>query len=155
MIERDVRKLDGFTFDLAPFGYATIRIDAPSLHLATKPPDDSAYTYTGLITEPRAGHGEKDGQMYLLWGLNASPEWDHDDLYRSKAQDFTCGASTFVSSVTNEAPNGLAYRIMRHEDLGLDHHARYWYRIVPVFKNGRRGEPSVPFSGITRGDESP
>ena len=60
----------------------------------------------------------------------------------------------FVSSVTNEAPDGLAYRIMRHEDLGLDHHARYWYRIVPVFKDGSRGEPSAPFGGVTRGDES-
>ena len=154
VIERDVRKLDGFAFDLAPFGYATIRIDAPSLRFATRPPDNSAYAYTGLISEPRAGHGEKNGQMYLLWGVNASPEWDHDDLYRSSKRDFTCDASTFVSSITNEAPNGLAYRIMRHEDLGIDHHARYWYRIVPVFKDGSRGEPSAPFGGITRGDES-
>ena len=155
MIERDVRKLDGFAFDLAPFGYATIRIDSPKLRFKTRPPKTSPYAYSGLITEPRAGHGAKDGQMYLLWGVNASPRWDHDDLYRSKEQDFKCDASTFVSSVTNEAPNGLAYRIMRHEDLGLDHHARYWYRIVPVFKDGGRGEPSAPFGGITRGDESP
>ena len=57
--------------------------------------------------------------------------------------------------MTNEAPQGIAYRNMRYEDLGLKPHARYWYRIVPVFKDGRRGEPTAAFSGLTRARLAP
>ncbi len=156
-IEYDLEPLamvegDG-TFNLAlePFGFATIRLD-DGRRLITSSPDtyDAPYAYSGLITRPHAGHGEKDGQLYVLWGVNAAPDFDHDELYRSERADFTCDTTTFVSSVTNEAPNGISYRIMRYEDLGLKSHTRYWYRIVPVFKDGRRGTPSTTFSGLTR-----
>ena len=141
VIERDVRKLDGFAFDLAPFGYATIRIDAPSLRFATRPPDDSAYAYTGLITAPRAGHGEKDGQMYVLWGAEMSPDFDHYELWRD---------GKFLANVTNEAPDGVAYRVARYEDLGLPTHSRHEYRIRKVWKDGRKDPLCEPFYGLTR-----
>ena len=141
VIERDVRKLDGFAFDLAPFGYATIRIDAPSLRFATRPPDDTAYAYTGLITAPRAGHGEKDGQMYILWGAEMSPDFDHYELWRD---------GKFLANVTNEAPDGVAYRVARYEDLGLPTHSRHEYRIRKVWKDGRKDPLCEPFYGITR-----
>ena len=141
VIERDGRKLDGFTFDLAPFGYATIRIDAPSLRFATRPPDDSAYAYTGLITEPRAGHGGKDGQMYILWGAEMSPDFDHYELW--------CDGK-FLANVTNEAPDGVAYRVAHYEDLGLPTHSRHEYRIRKVWKDGRKDPLCEPFYGLTR-----
>ena len=145
VIERDVRKLDGFSFDLAPFGYATIRIDAPSLRLATRPPDDSAYAYTGLITAPRAGHGEKDGQMYILWGAEMSSDFSHYELWRD---------GKFLANVTNEAPNGVSYRVARYEDLGLPSHSRHEYRIRKVWKDGRKDALGEPFFGLTRGEEN-
>ena len=141
VIERDVRKLDGFEFDLAPFGYATIRIDAPSLRFATKSPDDSAYAYTGLITAPRAGHGGKDGQMYVLWGAEMSPDFDHYELWRD---------GKFLANVTNEAPDGVAYRVARYEDLVLPTHSRHEYRIRKVWKDGRKDPLGEPFWGLTR-----
>ena len=141
VIERDVLKLDGFSFDLAPFGYATVRIDAPSLRFKTRPPDDSAYAYTGLITAPRAGHGEKDGQMYLLWGADMSPDFDHYELWRD---------GKFLANVTNEAPNGVSYRVARYEDLGLPTHSRHEYKLRSVYKDGKKGEWSEKFEGLTR-----
>ena len=141
VIERDVLKLDGFAFDIAPFGYATIRIDAPSLRFATKSPDDSAYAYTGLITAPRAGHGGKDGQMYVLWGAEMSPDFDHYELWRD---------GKFLANVTNEAPDGVAYRVARYEDLGLPTHSRHEYRIRKVWKDGRKDPLCEPFYGLTR-----
>ena len=146
VIERDVRKLDGFEFDLAPFGYATIRIDAPSLRFATKSPDDSAYAYTGLITAPRAGHGGKDGQMYVLWGAEMSPDFDHYELWRD---------GKFLANVTNEAPDGVAYRVARYEDLGLPTHSRHEYRIRKVWKDGRKDPLGEPFWGLTRAMATP
>ena len=144
-LERDVRKLGGFAFDLAPFGSATIRIDAPSLRFATRPPDDSAYAYTGLITAPRAGHGGKNGQMYVLWGAELSPNFDHYELWRD---------GKFLANVTNEAPDGVAYRIARYEDLGLPPHSRHEYRIRKVWKDGRKDPLGAPFYGLTRGHEN-
>lgn len=145
VIERDVRKLGGFAFDLAPFGSATIRIDAPSLRFATRPPDDSAYAYTGLITAPRAGHGGKNGQMYVLWGAELSPNFDHYELWRD---------GKFLANVTNEAPDGVAYRIARYEDLGLPPHSRHEYRIRKVWKDGRKDPLGASFYGLTRGREN-
>ena len=145
VIERDVRKLGGFAFDLAPFGSATIRIDAPSLRFATRPPDDSAYAYTGLITAPRAGHGGKNGQMYVLWGAELSPNFDHYELWRD---------GKFLANVTNEASDGVAYRIARYEDLGLPPHSRHEYRIRKVWKDGRKDPLGAPFYGLTRGREN-
>ena len=103
------------------------------------PPPD----WTGLIERPRAGHGEKDGQMYLLWGADMSPDFDHYELWRD---------GEFLADVRNETPDGIPYRVARYEDLGLPTHSRHVYKVRSVYKDGRRGEWSV-FAGITRQGE--
>ena len=141
---------DSFALTFAPFGFATVRLDNGTEIPTVADTDDAPYAYSGLIARPRAGQGEKDGQLYVLWGVNAAPDFDHDELYRAEVPDFVCDATTFVASVTNEAPQGIPYRIMRYEDLGLKTHTRYWYKIVPVYKDGRRGAATAAFSGLTR-----
>jgi len=97
--------------------------------------------WTGLIEKPRAGHGEKDGQMYLLWGAEMSPAFSHYELYRD---------GTFLASVTNEVPGGIPYRVARYEDLGLPTHSRHEYRIRKVWKDGKMDACGEPFHGLTR-----
>ena len=97
--------------------------------------------WTGLIEKPRAGHGEKDGQMYLLWGAEMSPDFDHYELYRD---------GKFLANVTNEVPDGIPYRVARYEDLGLPTHSRHEYRLRKVWKDGRKDELGEPFHGLTR-----
>lgn len=97
--------------------------------------------WTGLIEKPRAGHGEKDGQMYLLWGAEMSPDFDHYELYRD---------GKFLANVKNEVPDGIPYRVARYEDLGLPTHSRHEYRLRKVWKDGRKDELCEPFYGLTR-----
>jgi len=97
--------------------------------------------WTGLIEKPRAGHGEKDGQMYILWGAEMSPAFDHYELWRD---------GKFLTNVTNEAPNGIHYRVARYEDKGLPMHSRHEYRIRKVWKDGRKDPLGEPFYGLTR-----
>ena len=97
--------------------------------------------WTGLIEKPRAGHGEKDGQMYILWGAEMSSDFDHYELWRD---------GKFLANVTNEVHNGLPYRIARYEDLGLPTHSRHEYRIRKVWKDGRKDPLGEPFYGLTR-----
>jgi hypothetical protein len=97
--------------------------------------------WTGLIEKPRAGHGEKDGQMYLLWGAEMLPDFDHYELWRD---------GKFLANVHNEAPDGIPYRVARYEDLGLPSHSRHEYRLRKVWKDGRRDDFGEPFSGLTR-----
>ena len=104
--------------------------------VAEPPPD-----WTGLIEKPRAGHGEKDGQMYILWGAEMSPDFDHYELWRD---------GKFLANVKNEAPNGIPYRVARYEDKGLPTHSRHEYRIRKVWKDGRKDPLGEPFCGLTR-----
>ena len=104
--------------------------------VAEPPPD-----WTGLIEKPRAGHGEKDGQMYILWGAEMSPDFDHYELWRD---------GKFLANVTNEVHNGLPYRVARYEDKGLPTHSRHEYRIRKVWKDGRQDPLGEPFCGFTR-----
>ena len=97
--------------------------------------------WTGLIEKPRAGHGEKDGQMYVLWSAEMSPEFSHYELYRD---------GKFLANVTNEVYAGIPYRVARYEDLGLPTHSRHEYRIRKVWKDGRKDELGEPFFGLTR-----
>ena len=103
----------------------------------TEPPP----AWTGLIEKPRAGHGEKDGQMYLLWGAEMSPGFSHYELYRD---------GKFLTNVTNEVHEGIPYRVARYEDLGLPTHSRHEYRIRKVWENGKMDVLSEPFCGLTR-----
>ena len=104
--------------------------------VAEPPPE-----WTGLIEEPRAGHGEKDGQMYVLWGAEMSPDFDHYELYRD---------GKFLANITNEAPDGIPYRVARYEDTGLPTHSRHGYQLCKVWKDGRKDALSEPFYGLTR-----
>ena len=97
--------------------------------------------WTGLIEKPRAGHGEKDGQMYILWGAEMSPAFDHYELWRD---------GKFLANVTNEVHHGIPYRVARYEDLGLPTHSRHEYRIRKVWKDGRKDPLGEPFYGLTR-----
>ena len=97
--------------------------------------------WTGLIEKPRAGHGEDDGQMYVLWGAEMSPGFDHYELYRD---------GKFLANVTNEVPDGIPYRVARYEDTGLPTHSRHEYRLRKVWKDGRKDELGEPFYGLTR-----
>ena len=64
-------------------------------------------------------------------------------------------AVAVLADVRTESPDGIPYRNTRHEDRGLKTHARYFYKVRPVFTGGRRGEFTEVFSGLTRsvGDE--
>ena len=88
-----------------------------------------------------AGPTEKDGQMYVLWSAEMSPEFSHYELYRD---------GKFLANVTNEVYAGIPYRVARYEDLGLPTHSRHEYRIRKVWKDGRKDELGEPFFGLTR-----
>ena len=104
-------------------------------------PDSADDGWTGLLDAPRASHGEKDGQLYLLWGADLSSAFSHYELYRN---------GVFLTNVFNEAPGRLPYRVARYEDVGLATHAEYAYRIRKVMKDGAKGDLSLPFVGRTR-----
>lgn len=110
-------------------------------HVSRDTESDMPQGWTGLIEKPRAGHGEKDGQMYLLWGAEMSPEFSHYELHRDGG---------FLANVTNEVHDGIPYRVARYEDLGLPTHSRHEYRMRKVWKDGRKDAFCEPFSGVTR-----
>ena len=79
--------------------------------------------------------------MYILWGAEMSPDFDHYELYRD---------GKFLANVTNEVPDGIPYRVARYEDTGLPTHTRHEYRLRKVWKDGSKGELGEPFYGVTR-----
>ena len=113
-------------------------------------PACDGYVYTGLVTHPRAIHGEADGQLYLEWGAKLDPDFDHYELYRSTEPGFECSQDTFVGEVRNEVHDGIPYRVARYVDTGLESHRMYYYRIRPVSQNGTPGPFSEEFSAKTR-----
>ena len=104
-------------------------------------PEPDGDGWTGLVEAPRAGHGEKDGQLYLLWKADLSPQLSHYEVWRD---------GTFVASVTNEAPAGIPYRVARYEDTACGSHTTVTYRIRKVLTDGTKGAFSAPFTGLTR-----
>ena len=134
--------------DLKPFQYATVRI-ANGRKIAFAPPDDRDFKYTGLITAPKATHGERLGQLYLEWGLDPSPDFDHWELYRGETPDFPRDAAHFVDKVRPHVLAGLAFAVNRYDDRGLKTHTRYHYAIRTVRKSGEKG-PFHTFSAMTR-----
>ena len=113
---------------------------SPALSAANFP-EPNGDGWTGLIEAPRAGHGEEDGQLYLLWGADLSPSFSHYELYRDGA---------FAAIVTNEVYAGIPYRVARFEDRGRGTHSNHTYRVRKVMGDGTKGEFSEPFSGLTR-----
>ena len=114
---------------------------APASSRGAFPEQAASDPWTGLIDAPRAGHGEDDGQMYLLWGAETDPAFDRYELYRDGA---------FVANVTNEVHDGVPFRVARHVDTGLGSHRRYEYALRKVWKDGAKGPLSAPFRGLTR-----
>ena len=147
VIEENGDLLDGGELSIEPFAFATVRIEGNGElgtgngKVAFAPPVYDGYEYTGLITRPRATHGEKDGQLYLEWGADMSRNFDHYELWRD---------GKFLASVTNEAPDGIPYRNARYEDTELPTHSRHVYKVRSVYKDGEKGKWSEDFSGLTR-----
>ena len=139
VIEEDVKALADGDITIEPFAFATVRI--PGVATTPKPATEDGYAYTGLITRPRAVHGEKDGQLYLEWGADMAPDFDHYELWRD---------GKFLANVTNEAPDGITYRNARYEDTGLPTHTRHAYRVRSVYRGREAGEWSEEFLGLTR-----
>ncbi|MBR4370616.1 MAG: hypothetical protein IKS92_06180, partial [Victivallales bacterium] len=109
------------------------------LHAAFAP------VYTGLIDAPCAIHGEKDGQLYVLWGKSPLPNLHHYEIHRSTEAGFTPSSETLVATV-EPGP----YCIERIEELGLNTHVCYFHRIRAVDVNGMVGPFSGEFSAWTR-----
>ena len=97
--------------------------------------------WTGLLETPQATHGERDGQLYLQWGAEMSPAFDHYELLRDDG---------IRVNVTNEAPLGIPYRVARYVDLEAGTHTTRTYRVRKVWKDGRKEAFSAPFVGKTR-----
>ena len=123
---------------LKPYQYATVRI-SNGKKLVLQPADDSAFKYTGLISEPKAIHGERLGQIYLEWGLDPSPAFDHWELYRGESADFPRDQAHFVANVKPDVIKGLAFAVNRFDDRGLKTHTRYHYAIRTVHTDGTKG----------------
>ena len=135
-----------------PFGTATFRYRGLSIkeEEVTEPerglsPAPIGSWYTGLIAEPRACCGEKDGQLYLIWGQNMDDNLSHYELYRSRESGFLPERRSFLTRV-EPGP----YRVGLFEDTALSTHTRYYYRLRAVSKEGVPGPFSREFSGITR-----
>ena len=104
-----------------------------------------APAYTGLIDAPCAIHGEKDGQLYVLWGKSSLPNLHHYEIHRSTEAGFTPSSETLVA-IVESGP----YCVERFEELGLDTHVCYFHRIRAVDANGKFGPFSGEFSAWTR-----
>ena len=136
-------------------GFTSYRLGAGSVKLTERParevlgtdgaPAPIGSVYTGLITQPRAAAGERDGYLYLLWGANMEDDLSHYELYRSEEPDFEVGDTTFVAKVLPEE-----YREGRYVDEGLKTHTRYFYRVRAVNRAGQAGPLSDVFSAWTK-----
>ena len=149
IVENDIEEIKDGRIAVKPYEYVTLRI-APERKVAFAEPTSDGYVYTGLVTRPRAIHGGDDGQLYLEWGANMEPDFDHYELYRSAESGFECSPATFVANVENEAYDGIPYRVARYEDTGLASHRRYYYRVRSVKTDGTKGALSEEFGAVTR-----
>ena len=101
--------------------------------------------YTGLVDKPKAVSGEKDGQIYLLWGKNRERNLSHYELYRGETEDFKVNKKSFVSKVYPEQ-----FVVGRYVDEGLKTNHRYYYKVRAVNKKGVKGPLSFAFSAKTK-----
>ena len=74
------------------------------------PPAPIGSIHTGLVTIPRAAHGDNPDHLYLEWGQNMESDLSHYELYRSEKQGFTPDESNFVQKV-EQGP----YRVVAFE----------------------------------------
>ena len=136
-------------------GFLTYRIGENDISVNRKKPTEYQKSenepmpigsdYTGLISSPRAAHGENDGHLYLLWGANTEDSFSHYKLYRSTTPGFDIGDDTFVADIY---PEGFC--VGRYVDENLEKHTCYYYRVCAVNKNGICGKFSDEFSAYTK-----
>ena len=119
--------------------------DAQNYRVKEDPHAAFAPAYTGLIDAPCAIHGEKDGQLYVLWGKSPLPNLHHYEIHCSTEAGFTPSSATLVATVEPGE-----YCVERFEELGLDTHVCYYHRIRAVDVNGMAGPFSGEFSAWTR-----
>ena len=134
-------------------GFITLKINTLPIKCredvaATGNPAPIGSVYTGLITDPMAGHSENPGQLYLLWGKNMEENLSHYELYRSETDGFIPSADNFVANVELED-----YRVSRYIDTGLKNDCLYFYRVRAVNTDGDKGSFSKQFCGRTRVDD--
>lgn len=134
-LERDKTVLEGPSFDIKPFAFATMRITKDGLEIPFAKPSEK---WTGLIVRPRAFAGGLKGQLYLLWG--AEDGVDEYELYRDGKK---------IAVVKRETEDGIKLMNVRYDDRGLEPGREYEYRVRPVLPGGA-GKPGAPFRGKTR-----
>ena len=129
-------RIDGYKFKFGKEKKITPSLDKP-LPIGS--------FYTGLVDKPKAVSGEKDGQIYLLWGKNREKNLSHYQLFRSENPDFKANNKTFIANVLPEP-----YVVGRYSDEGLKINTRYYYKVRAVNKNGVKGDLSETFSAKTK-----
>ena len=101
--------------------------------------------YRGLIDAPRAHFGDTPDMLYLQWGQNPEANLSHYELYRGETPNFAVGEKTRVA-IVQPGP----YVTVPFEDKGLKPHTTYYYRVIAVDRDGRKGPASDVCAGITR-----
>jgi hypothetical protein len=132
-----------YTYKIGDFKIKNQKQEKP--RLSKEKPLPIGSHYTGLIDKPKAANGEKNGQIYLLWGANKESNLSHYELYRSITPNFKANTKTFVAKVYPEP-----YVVARYSDEGLKDYTRYYYKVRAVNKNGARGDLSEEFSAKTK-----
>ncbi len=148
LLKTDETPLDNYPEEIN--GFITVKIDGePIKHSkeerSLENPAPIGSNYTGLITEPMAGHTENSGQLYLLWGRSMEEDFSHYELYRSEMDGFMPGEESFVANVERES-----FRVSRYIDSGLKDDTLYYYRVRAVNKENKKGKFSNQFCGRTR-----
>ena len=152
--DRDVLSRPFLAF--APFGYSTLRIEEPGVSMSASleetpvaksdSPAKAGSVYTGLIDAPRAWFGDTCDILYLQWGQNREPGLSHYELYRGDEPDFAVCQKTKIA----EVKPGPYLTTVVYTDRGLQPNTVYYYRVLAVDRNGRKGEPSDVCEGVTR-----
>lgn len=123
-------------FALRPFETATLRLTGalPPLGIAA-----AKEPWTGLLIRPRVFPGGKNGPVYLLWGTDDAPDFDHYEISRDGLP---------LATVTNIVDEGVLYRNARYEDASASPSVRHVYRVRSVYKDGRKGAWTA-FTGLS------
>lgn len=126
-------------------GAASRRVRTTTRGKGDAPPAKVGSFRTGLVSAPRAWRGDRPDQLYLQWGQNRDSDLSHYELFRGGDAGFAPDDKTFVARIE---PGPCV--VVPFEDTGLKPHMTYYYRVVAVDRDGRRGPPSDVCAGTTR-----